>query len=41
MHLQSMKSFKEKYRNGAFYLSFENMNFYKYRQDQRLHNKGH
>ena len=25
----------------AFFLFFDNMNFYKYRRDQRLHNKGY
>ncbi|MCJ1346581.1 hypothetical protein MMC31_004799 [Peltigera leucophlebia] len=35
------KELKKKAWERRFFLSFDNMNFYEYRQDQRLHNKGY
>ncbi len=35
------KELQKKIWEWRFFLSFYNMNFYKYRKDQRLHNKGH
>lgn len=35
------KKLKKKHKNNVFFLFFDNINFYKYRQDQHLYNKNY
>ncbi len=35
------KELQKKAWERRFFLSFDNMNFYEYKRDQRLYNKGH